>query len=209
MNFVRLKRVLDQLLGKFKALRANRTRVGHALVRFESVLLQLILPRVRQIALVARVRLLAGVSANVALENFGRVEALWAVGTRVALLGRPGAVLEFNVPDEAVRVVEAGRTELALLVARVQVDQHVVGQTRLVDKVDAAEVALEAARRGEVQPPVVAHRQPRFELHAANVAHGRHLRVPVIFAVRVQLLRGGKCAPAGAALPSANRAGER
>jgi hypothetical protein len=146
MNLVRFKRVFNKFLGKFETSVANGADIRHALVRFEPMLLQFILPGIGQLAQVTRIRFLSSVSANVSLQYFGGWESFQAVATLVTSLRRARTVLEFYVSDEAVRMVEAGRTVLALLVASVQVHQHVVRETRFVDKVDAAEITFEFAR---------------------------------------------------------------
>jgi hypothetical protein len=202
---VRLERVLHQLLDQFEALRTHGTRVGPSLVRFEAVLLQLVLARVALLAQVAGERPLAGVRAHVALEVVGRREASWTEDARVALLGRAPAVVVLAVRQQALGVRKEFGAALALQLGRVQVHVHVLGQQVLVQKADAAEVAAEATPlRLNVQPPVQLHEVARAKLLGANVAHGGDARAAVRARVLVQLLRRGERRPAHAALPSAN-----
>lgn len=175
MDLVLLERVRDKLLDEAEALGAHRALIGHALVRLELVLLQLILPRVGQVAQVARVRLLAGVRAYVPLQVDGRCEATRAVSARVALLGRAAHVLLVDVAAQAARVRERGGAVLALQNVLLEVYVHVIAQHALVHERNAAEVAGKAALRGDVQAPVVVQRLPRLELPRANVAHCGHL----------------------------------
>jgi hypothetical protein len=202
---VRLKRVLHQLLDQFESLRTHGTRVGPALVRFESVLLQLVLARVALFAQVAGERPLAGVRAHMALEVVGCREAARAKVARVALCGRSLAVVVLAVRQQALGVREEFGAALALQLGRVQVHVHVLGQQVLVQEADAAEVAAEATPlRLDVQPPVQLHEVARAKLLGANVAHGGDARAAVSASVLVQLLRRGERRPAHAALPSAN-----
>jgi hypothetical protein len=205
VHLVRLERVLHQLLDQFEALRTHGTRVWPSLVRLEPVLLQLVLARVALLAQVAGERPLAGVRAHVALEVVGCREAARAKVARVALRGRPLAVVVLAVRQQALGVRKEFGAALALQLGRVQVHVHVLGQQVLVQKADAAEVAAEATPlRLDVQPPVQLHEVARAKLLGANVAHGGDARAAVRARVLVQLLRRGERRPANAALPSAN-----
>jgi len=206
VDLVLLERVRDELLDEAEALGAHRTLIWHALVRLELVLLQLVLPRVGQIAEVARVRLLAGVRAHVAFEMDWRRKAPRAVGARVALLRRTANVLLVDVAAQAARMRKRGCAVLALQHVLLEVHVHVIAQHALVHERDAAEVAGEAALRGDVQPPMVVERLPRLELPCADIAHGGHLLFVLRRFVLAQKLLAGELAPAHAALPSANRA---
>lgn len=171
MHLVLLKGVRRQLLDVLEGGRTHRARVRHQLVLSHAVHDEVVRALVGRAAHLAPKRFFPGVRGRVAAQLVGRSEALSAQRALVAPLHRQLQVHPTHVGAQVGRVHESVRAHLALEAGGVQVRHHVRSKDALVEEIEAALVAGEAALRLEVSASVL--RQLTHRL-AANVADAQH-----------------------------------
>jgi hypothetical protein len=100
MDLMLFKRMRHKFFDQSKALATNGTNVGHALVRLELMLLQLILSRVAEVTKVTGIRFLASMRSNVSFKVNRCREASRAISASVALFWRSFDMLVVYVSAE-------------------------------------------------------------------------------------------------------------
>lgn len=168
MHLVLLEGVRRQLLDVLEGGGTNSAGVGHQLVLSHAVHDEVVRALISRAANLASKRLLARVRGRVATQLVWRAKTLAAQIALVAPLHRQLQVNSTHVGAQVGRVRKSVGANLALEAGGVEMRHHVSAQNALVEKVEAALVAGEAALRLEVSASVLRQFSHRLAAHVAN-----------------------------------------